>query len=370
MYSTTRDFVNFSPARVWQDAGDRIDTTMIKDDGVFYRFTKEVTGCEDILQESSESMLDPTVVGDYAWKTDVSCLSKEARDTSRTTEGPTIFKANPGDVSLPDGSDGGFYLFVDDFTGAGYLPLFSESLADPSWQTVPGSLPHSRHGSVMPVTLNQWEDAKGEELSLVATDTEFVDLESGDTVDPGDTVTVRVSAADAGEVAGEVEFIFDDFTASAPVEQVGEEYQDSIPLSQSDAEGTVSLIVQFQAEAPLADSESSDIELVIAGDTGGDEDGGDQDGDVQDGTGQDGDDQHGAGQDGDDQDGADEEDTGGDGSGQDGDEQSGDGADSDTDDEGVGDLDADDFDADDAGKSLGRTGAELWLYVVNGLVAI
>ena len=49
----------------------------------------------------------------------------------------------------------------DDFTGAGYLPLFTESLAAPQWRTVTGALPKSRHGSVLPVTLNQWEAAKG-----------------------------------------------------------------------------------------------------------------------------------------------------------------------------------------------------------------
>src|SRR5699024_10421561 len=135
-------------------------------------------------------------------------------------------------------------------------------------------------------------------LSLVATDTEFVDLDSGDRVEPGDTVTVRVSAADAGVVAGEVEFVFDDFTASAPVEQVGEEYHASIQIPQDAAAGTTSLIAQFQAEAPLADSDSSEIELVIGDDAGGDEDGEDQDGTDQDGTDQDGDDQDGADEDG------------------------------------------------------------------------
>jgi len=141
MYATTRDFVTFSPAKVWQDAGDRIDSTMIEDDGTFYRFTKEVTGCVDILQESSPALRALTVPGDYAWETDASCISKTARNTTRTTEGPTIFRANAGDTSLPAGTSEGFYLFVDDFTGAGYLPLFTESLAAPQWRTVTGALP-------------------------------------------------------------------------------------------------------------------------------------------------------------------------------------------------------------------------------------
>ena len=223
MYATTRDFVTFSKARVWQDAGDRIDSTMIEDDGTFYRFTKEVTGCTDILQESSPTMLAPTVPGDYAWRTDASCVSKTARGTTRTTEGPTIFRANVGDTSLPTGVDRGYYLFVDDFTGAGYLPLFSETLADPTWRTVAGSLPSSRHGSVMPVTLNQWESARGLEPTTVGTDT-TLDVADGDTLRAGDVVTARIVADDGGPVAGEVVLRFGKRTVIAQVRRDGDDY--------------------------------------------------------------------------------------------------------------------------------------------------
>lgn len=261
MYSTTRDFVTFSPAKVWQNAGDRIDTTMIEDDGTFYRFTKEVTGCVDILQESSPSIRALTVPGDYAWQTDASCISKTARNTTRTTEGPTIFRANKGDTSLPAGVDEGFYLFVDDFTGIGYLPLFTESLTNPQWRTVTGALPASRHGSVLPVTLNQWESAKGVALSTVATTTELVGVGAGDSLVPGAVVSARVSAADAGAVVGTVRFTFGDTAVDAPVVQRDGAYVAEAIVPDIDA--AVSLSSSFQAFDVLESSSSAPVDVVI-----------------------------------------------------------------------------------------------------------
>ena len=135
MYATTRDFVTFSPAKVWQDAGDRIDSTVHRG----RRHVLPVHQGGHGLHRHPAGVLDRRSArsrcpGDYAWSTDASCISKTARSTTRTTEGPTIFRANAGDTSLPAGADEGFYLFVDDFTGAGYLPLFTESLAAPQWQ--------------------------------------------------------------------------------------------------------------------------------------------------------------------------------------------------------------------------------------------
>jgi len=266
MYATTRDFVTFSEAKVWQDAGDRIDSTMIEDDGTYYRFTKEVTGCVDILQESSTDLRALTVPGDYAWQTDASCLSKTARNTTRTTEGPTIFRANEGDTSLPAGADGGFYLFVDDFTGAGYLPLFTESLAAPQWQTVTGALPRSRHGSVLPVTLDQWESAKGAALTTVATTTELEGIAAGDALRAGDVLTARVTAADGGAVAGVVRFRFGDTVVDAPVVAREGGYVAEVLVPETDAAGeAIALSAEFPGFDVLAGS-ASPIVAVVLGD--------------------------------------------------------------------------------------------------------
>lgn len=261
MYATTRDFVTFSDAKIWQDAGDRIDSTMIEDDGTYYRFTKEITGCNDVVQESASSPYALSIPGDYGWTTDATCVSKTARATGRTTEGPTIFRANAGDTSLPAGVTEGFYLFVDDFTGQGYLPLFTESLATPAWRTVAGALPKSRHGSVMPVTLAQWESAKGLAATRTATATSIVDVAGGAVLEPGARVTARVSAADGGVVAGTVRFAFGDTAVDARVVS-----RDGAFVAEAvvpDAPGDVRLSAAYQGLDVLSGSASAPVDVRI-----------------------------------------------------------------------------------------------------------
>ncbi len=158
LYATTRDFVTFSAPKIWQDLGaSRIDSTVIKDGGEYHRFTKDeggVTGCSDIIQEQADSLTAADDVKDPkydpknpAWKIVASCIGKAAGTSA--VEGPTVFKANPGDTS---GSP--YYLFVDEYGGRGYIPLGSNSLDTPSWK-VPASysLPAKpRHGTVLPIT--------------------------------------------------------------------------------------------------------------------------------------------------------------------------------------------------------------------------
>ncbi len=63
MYATTRDFVTFTEPQIWQDGLSRIDSTVTKVDGTYYRFTKDegagTTGCSDIIQESSTVLTAP-----------------------------------------------------------------------------------------------------------------------------------------------------------------------------------------------------------------------------------------------------------------------------------------------------------------------
>ena len=75
------------------------------------------------------------------------CIGRDAGTSA--VEGPTVFKANPGDTS---GST--YYLFVDEYGGRGYIPLGTDDLEAPDWQVPAGySLPASpRHGTVIPVT--------------------------------------------------------------------------------------------------------------------------------------------------------------------------------------------------------------------------
>ncbi|CAO2653392.1 Nn.00g028030.m01.CDS01 [Neocucurbitaria sp. VM-36] len=157
LYATTEDFVTFSPTTIWQDAGmSRIDSTVIKSNDVFYRFTKDEgatgTGCSDIIQERSSSLLGTL----ESWTTVASCIGRNAGTSS--VEGPSVFKSNPGDVHGEK-----FYLFVDEYTGRGYIPLETDDIGNPQWNvSISYKLPTSpRHGTVVPVTAAELANVKG-----------------------------------------------------------------------------------------------------------------------------------------------------------------------------------------------------------------
>ncbi|GAA3341706.1 hypothetical protein GCM10020358_34090 [Amorphoplanes nipponensis] len=175
LYATTRDFVTFSAPRTWQDRGSsRIDSTVIKDGGKYHRFTKDegaVTGCSDIIQEQADSLVAVDDVADPAhdpahpaWRIVASCIGRAAGTSA--VEGPTAFKANPGDES---GSR--YYLFVDEYGGRGYIPLGTDDLDAPAWKVPAGyALPKSpRHGTVLPVTQAELDRLSGAPQPLPAT---------------------------------------------------------------------------------------------------------------------------------------------------------------------------------------------------------
>ncbi|SDC89628.1 family 43 glycosylhydrolase [Nocardioides lianchengensis] len=152
LYATTRDFVTFSEAKIWQDRGEsRIDSTVIKEGDTFYRFTKDEggggTGCSDIIQEKASSLTAVDQPGAPTWQFMKGCIGKGAGTSA--VEGPTVFKRNPGDTS-----GGQYYLFVDEYGGRGYIPLTTDDLENPDWKVPTGyKLPASpRHGTVIPVT--------------------------------------------------------------------------------------------------------------------------------------------------------------------------------------------------------------------------
>lgn len=160
MYATTQDFVTFSEPQVWQDAGTaRIDSTVIKSGDQYYRFTKDegaVSGCTDIIQESSPVLLDQL----SSWKSIATCIGRDAG--TQAIEGPTAFKSNPGDVSGDK-----FYLFVDEYGGRGYIPLETADISQPDWKVSASyKLPASpRHGTVLPITAAELATITGNQAS-------------------------------------------------------------------------------------------------------------------------------------------------------------------------------------------------------------
>lgn len=149
MYATTRDFVTFTPAKVWIDPGySVIDSTVIEHDGTYYRYTKDERNnsssspCSKyITAEKSTDLLDTGY--DFV----AECIGK-ATPTSpglSAGEGPTGFKSNTEDR---------WYLFIDEYGGRGYVPFETTDLASGRWTMSTGArLPSSpRHGTVLPVT--------------------------------------------------------------------------------------------------------------------------------------------------------------------------------------------------------------------------
>ncbi|WP_329046164.1 family 43 glycosylhydrolase [Amycolatopsis sp. NBC_01488] len=149
MYATTRDFVTFSAPQVWNDPGySVIDSTVVKDQGTYYRFTKDErnntssTPCSKfITEEKSTDLLDPH----YGFVAD--CIGKATATSPGLSagEGPTGFKSN---------TENKWYLFIDEFGGRGYVPFESTDLNSGQWTMSAGAhLPASpRHGTVLPVT--------------------------------------------------------------------------------------------------------------------------------------------------------------------------------------------------------------------------
>ncbi|KAF7680574.1 glycoside hydrolase family 43 protein [Alternaria burnsii] len=182
LYVTTRDFVTFSEPEIWQDAKmSRIDTTVIQEGATFYRFTKDEggtgTNCTDIIQERSDSLLAPV----ESWSQVAACIGRNAGTSN--VEGPTVFKANPGDVHGEK-----YYLFVDEYTGRGYIPLETDDISKPNWKVSSSyKLPTSpRHGTVVPVTARELSGLTAQESAgLNARELAGLTAKTGSPVLPG-----------------------------------------------------------------------------------------------------------------------------------------------------------------------------------------
>ena len=149
MYATTRDFHTFTEPKVWNDPGHSvIDSTMIFHDGRYYRFTKDERGnsaatpCgKFIVEQKSATILNP------AYDLVRDCIGKGSLGA---VEGPTVFKSNTEDK---------WYLYLDDFTGRGYVPFESTDLDSGVWTMSTGyDLPASpRHGTVLPINQAEYD---------------------------------------------------------------------------------------------------------------------------------------------------------------------------------------------------------------------
>lgn len=154
MYATTEDFVEFSEPQVWIDPGySVIDSTVIREDDQYYRFTKDersTTGdspCGKFITAEKSPDLRST---DYEFIAD--CLGKDPVGGSGISqgEGPLVFQDNDAER---------WYMFIDEFGGRGYVPFVTDDLDSGEWRVAEGaSMPERpRHGTVLPVTREEYE---------------------------------------------------------------------------------------------------------------------------------------------------------------------------------------------------------------------
>ncbi|MFF5243682.1 immunoglobulin-like domain-containing protein [Streptosporangium sp. NPDC000095] len=207
-YATTRDFQTFSAPKVWQDPAplSRIDTTAIRVGDHYYRVTKNEAGNQgsDIFSEKHTDFLDSNINN---WTLLAPALGRTTWVANQGYEGPVIFKANPGDTSCP----GQFYLWGDRYTnGGGYQAACHENIEAPTWNAKPLTMTNAgvvrpRHGTVIPLTVREWNDIREIPNSDVTTTTK-VAVEPYASGAQTTTATATVEAADGFETGGQVRF--------------------------------------------------------------------------------------------------------------------------------------------------------------------
>lgn len=148
MYATTRDFVTFTEAQIWQPDEWRIDCTVTKVGDWYYRFTKSIdkahNNCHDIVMERSINLRALR----NEWETADYCIGAKAGVPE--TEAPLVFKSNPGDVNGDY-----YYLWIEKWIPTKtYVALRTKNSENPKWEVVPVNFPNPlpKHGTILPIT--------------------------------------------------------------------------------------------------------------------------------------------------------------------------------------------------------------------------
>lgn len=148
MYATTRDFVTFTEAQIWQPDEWRIDSTVKKVGDWYYRFTKSIdkthNNCHDIVEERSKNLRATR----NEWETVDYCIGAKAGIPE--TEAPLVFKSNPGDVNGDY-----YYLWMEKWIpNKTYVAVRTKSFENPKWEVVPIKFPTPlpKHGVILPIT--------------------------------------------------------------------------------------------------------------------------------------------------------------------------------------------------------------------------
>ena len=256
-YSITRDFVNFTPPTEWfyEPGFNRIDTTAIKVGDTFYRFVKDdaastntsspVTSLDVFSQKSTDFFAVPYT----AWTNITEEIGRQALGGTRFStgyEGPSIIKANPGDVNGDI-----YYLYLDRYIGSpgGICVCSSDSLDAAKWtgrtMTIPAS---SHHATVIALKQSERDALAGLAPAAVTSTTDL-------TFDKATYLaTATVKASDGGQVAGNVVFSTGSWSATAKLNADGVATI-TVPDDAFKADGSVQAVYQGYGE--VSGSEAS-----------------------------------------------------------------------------------------------------------------
>ena len=137
--SRTKDFVTFTPAKLYIEKSNHIiDSTIVKENGRYYRFSKDES-VKAIIMETSDSL-------EGTW------IAVSGFPHITGYEGPECFRLNDGTNR--------WCLLLDFYSrGQGYQPFFTDDLASGNFKAANGMLkfPYRfRHGSIIPLTETEY----------------------------------------------------------------------------------------------------------------------------------------------------------------------------------------------------------------------
>ena len=185
-YAKTRDFYTFTEPQLYIEKDQSsIDTTMIENDGTYYRYTKNEGDATNELGALTKTIFiekSNSVLGEF---TQIPSSSLNSSD-NQWVEGPTIFKLNSDDAAKDT-----WCLLVDDFGGIGYYPLLTTDLESGEF-TAPEEgtfkMPsRARHGTPLRITSEEYEAVMAAYGTPEETNTYAV---AGQTPELPETVTV------------------------------------------------------------------------------------------------------------------------------------------------------------------------------------
>ena len=141
----TKDFVTFDKPFIYTEKPwTLIDTTIVRENGKYFRFSKDEKD-KDITFESSVNLMGP-------WN-DVTNFSLAKM---RGYEGPECYVIKPAS----EGKPASWCLILDQYSkGTGYQPFVTGDLSSGQFKTAEGFVfPFKfRHGSVLPVSAEEYE---------------------------------------------------------------------------------------------------------------------------------------------------------------------------------------------------------------------